>query len=143
MVTSVATATSPHRGFLLGADGVYTAFDFPDAASTALVGINARGEIAGFYFLADGVRRTFLWSAGRLTKIEYPGATTGGIGITPQGEVVGAYMLSGVFHAFVYSTGSGFTTIDYPGATYTIQASMAEHGASVSSNGKVYLPNWN
>ena len=31
----------------------------------------------------------------------------------------------------------------HPGSTYTIQASIAEHGSSVSSNGKVYLPNWN
>jgi hypothetical protein len=31
----------------------------------------------------------------------------------------------------------------HAGATYTIQASMAEHGANASSNGKVYLPNWN
>jgi hexosaminidase len=31
----------------------------------------------------------------------------------------------------------------HPGSTYTIQASMAEHGSSASSNGKVFLPNWN
>ena len=31
----------------------------------------------------------------------------------------------------------------HPGSTYTIQASIAEHGSSASSNGKVYLPNWN
>jgi hexosaminidase len=31
----------------------------------------------------------------------------------------------------------------HPGSTYTIQASVSEHGSNVSSNGKVYLPNWN
>ena len=31
----------------------------------------------------------------------------------------------------------------HPGSTYTIQASIAEHGSSASSNGNVYLPNWN
>src|SRR5256885_337841 len=31
----------------------------------------------------------------------------------------------------------------HPGSTYTIQASMAEHGVNASSNGKVFLPNWN
>jgi hexosaminidase len=31
----------------------------------------------------------------------------------------------------------------HPGATYTIQASMAEHGANNSTTGKVFLPNWN
>ncbi len=31
----------------------------------------------------------------------------------------------------------------HPGATYTIQASIAEHGSSASSSGKVFLPNWN
>jgi uncharacterized membrane protein len=115
-----ATATSPHRGFLLGSDGVYTAFDFPGATTTSLVGINARREITGQYTLADGARHTFLLVAGSLTRIDYPGASnTGPLGISPLGEVVGAYTLDGVTHAYVYSTGSGFTTIDYPGATYT------------------------
>ncbi len=31
----------------------------------------------------------------------------------------------------------------HPGSTYTIQASIAENGANNSSNGKVFLPNWN
>jgi hexosaminidase len=31
----------------------------------------------------------------------------------------------------------------HAGSTYTIQASIAEQGSSASSNGKVYLPNWN
>ena len=31
----------------------------------------------------------------------------------------------------------------HPGSTYTIQASVAEQGSNASSNGKVYLPNWN
>jgi len=43
---------------------------------------------------------------------------------------------------------AGVAGLDYgaqfhSGATYTIQASVAENGASVSSNGKVCLPNWN
>ena len=31
----------------------------------------------------------------------------------------------------------------HPGSTYTIQASIAEHGTKVSSSGTVFLPNWN
>ncbi len=31
----------------------------------------------------------------------------------------------------------------HPGATYTLQASIAERGSNSSSNGKVFLPNWN
>jgi hexosaminidase len=31
----------------------------------------------------------------------------------------------------------------HPGSTYTISASIAEHGVNASSNGKVFLPNWN
>ena len=31
----------------------------------------------------------------------------------------------------------------HPGSTYTISASIAEVGSNASSNGKVYLPNWN
>jgi probable HAF family extracellular repeat protein len=115
-----ATATSPHRGFMLGADGVYAPFDFPGAVTTQLVGINASGEMSGVFILADGNRHSFLSVAGILTRIDYPGATqTGALGISPAGEVVGAYMAAGVAHGFVYSTGSGFTTINYPASTYT------------------------
>ena len=61
------------------------------------------------YMLADGSRHTFLSSGGRLTKIDYPGASaTGTFGITPLGEV---YVLRGTGHGYVYSTGSGVTTI--------------------------------
>jgi probable HAF family extracellular repeat protein len=115
-----ATATSPHRGFLLGADGVYTTFDFPGATKTSLVGINARGEITGQYTLPDGSRHTFLSVDGNLTKIDYPGSSANGpFGVTSEGEVYGVYVLNGVGHGYVYSTGGGFTTIDYPGATFT------------------------
>ena len=31
----------------------------------------------------------------------------------------------------------------HPGSTYTIQASIAEHGTSANSTGKVFLPTWN
>ena len=31
----------------------------------------------------------------------------------------------------------------HPGSTYTIQASIARHGSSPNSSGKVFLPNWN
>jgi hexosaminidase len=31
----------------------------------------------------------------------------------------------------------------HPGSTYTIQARISENGGSASSNGKVFLPNWN
>jgi hexosaminidase len=31
----------------------------------------------------------------------------------------------------------------HPGSSYTIQASIAEHGANHSTSGNVYLPNWN
>jgi hexosaminidase len=31
----------------------------------------------------------------------------------------------------------------HPGSTYTIQASVAENGTANSTNGKVFLPNWN
>jgi probable HAF family extracellular repeat protein len=127
-----ATATSPHRGFQLGADGVYAAFDYPGATTTALNGINARGEIAGTYILADGIRHGFLLVAGLLTNVDYPGSSMGSpLGISPQGEVVGAYMVNGVAHGYVYSTGSGFTTIDYPASTYTNATGRNSSGVTI------------
>jgi hypothetical protein len=109
------TATSPHRGFLLRADGVYTAFDFPGATTTALYGINPRGEIAGMYTLADGSRHTFLSRGGRLTKIDYPGASaTGTFGITPQGEVYGVYVLNGAGHGYSIRQAAGSQRLTIP-----------------------------
>jgi probable HAF family extracellular repeat protein len=115
-----ATATGPHRGFLLGSDGVSIAYDCPGAAATLLEGINSRGDMAGLCTLTDGSKHGFLLSGGHLTRIDYPGASALSVlGITPQSVVVGGYTLNGATHAFLYSTGSGFTTIDYPGATLT------------------------
>ena len=114
------TATSPHRAFKLGIDGVFTAYDLPGAVSTTFGGINARGDISGIYRLADGVSRTFFLSGGQVTKIDYPGSSaTGNLGISPQSEVVGIYSLNNVLHGYVWSSGGGFITIDYPNATYT------------------------
>jgi hypothetical protein len=65
------------------------------AAHTGARGINARGDIVGFY-LAGGRQRGFLLKDGEYTSLEFPVPgvrSTTANGINPRGEIVGAYTL--------------------------------------------------
>jgi hexosaminidase len=70
-----------------------------------------------------------------------------------NGTQVDMNTFNGFAGAAVYSqTGNALGGVAYyvlhlpwyhPGSTYTIQASISEHGANHSTTGNVYLPNWN
>jgi len=66
------------------------------AAQTAARGINARGDVVGFYF-AGGRQRGFLLEDGKYTTIDFPGPgvirATAANGINPRGEIVGQYQV--------------------------------------------------
>jgi probable HAF family extracellular repeat protein len=124
-----ANATDPHRGFVMGTDGVFTTIDYPGAASTSGIGINANGEITGLYSFADNVNHGFLLSSGRFSSFDFPGSTrTGPNGIGPRGEIIGAYSAGGVTHGFVLRNGD-FTSINVPGAATTIALGINRSGA--------------
>src|SRR5439155_8709154 len=60
---------------VLAENPTITTIDFPGAISTQTWGINARGDIVGFYVSA-GVTHGFLLSGGSFTTIDVPGATS-------------------------------------------------------------------
>lgn len=95
----------------------FTPIDFPGATSTQAWGINASGEVVGFFTNPDNTVHGYRSKAGEFQSIDFPGASnTQAYGINPQGDIVGTYVIAGVTHGFLLS-GGRFTTIDPPGST--------------------------
>jgi probable HAF family extracellular repeat protein len=65
--------------------------------------INQSGQIVGDYVDAAGNDRGFLYSDGRYTTIDPPGATwTEAYGVNAQGEIVGTYIgANGTVYGFL------------------------------------------
>ena len=91
-----------------------------DPTFNQLLGINNRGDVAGFYTGRGGVTRGFLLGAhGHLTRLTVPGASsTMAFGVNDQREVVGTYMTGSGSKAksfgFVWSRHFGFRTVNDP-----------------------------
>jgi uncharacterized membrane protein len=116
------------HGFLLSKGTTVTQIDYPgtdpivrpDTDYTVAEGINAAGDVVGFYGLG-GTEHGFYLSQGVYTTIDYPGATlTNARGINSEGDIVGLYTndpeLNGPYHGFRRSKHGTFTTIDGPGS---------------------------
>lgn len=104
---------------LLAADYRYVRIDVPNASLTIARGINARGDIIGDYFDADGVGHDFLLRNGVYTNIDYPGgASVAARAINARGDIAGVLDDADGAHGFVFSEGK-LTKIDYPGASAT------------------------
>jgi uncharacterized membrane protein len=74
--------------------GVRTSIEPPGATSSTAWGINARGDVSGYYW-SDGATaraRAFLLRDGQFTNLEYPGSVdTYAGGINDEGDIVGWY----------------------------------------------------
>jgi probable HAF family extracellular repeat protein len=115
-----------------------TPIDFPGAVLTNAQGINAQGEIVGFYTDAAGRVHGFLQSGGQFRSIDFPGAqSTQARGIGPAGDIVGSYQrrgessdpLSILFaHGFLLTRRGGFFEVDYPGHQNTIAQRILPDG---------------
>jgi probable HAF family extracellular repeat protein len=100
---------------------------------TEAVGINARGQIVGFYTDADNVNHGFLLSGGQYTTLDDPNAGAGASqgsfaeGINDRGQIVGVYIdADNVNHGFLLSGGQ-YTTLDDPSAAAgAFQGTFAE-----------------
>ena len=82
-------------------------------------GINARGQVVGWYADAKFNFHGFLLSGGRYTNIDVPGAPgTFAAGINDRGQIVGSYLDAHGFgvHGFLLSGGQ-YTTLDDPAAS--------------------------
>jgi probable HAF family extracellular repeat protein len=90
----------------------YTTLDDPLSGGdfTFATGINALGQIVGYYYDASGgSAHGFLYSGGAYTTIDDPLGTCGTFaqGINALGQIVGYYLDSaGIQHGFLYSGGT-------------------------------------
>jgi hypothetical protein len=109
------------HGFLL-ADGVFTAWDFPQAAATALGGVNDRGDLCGSYSVVDRAADEGFIAPTHGTPITFkipdPAATALVVGaINNAREVVGYYTTGrGVSAGFVREPDGSIVTLAVPGA---------------------------
>jgi probable HAF family extracellular repeat protein len=111
-----------NHGFIYNG-GSYTILEDPAAppipgasvSGTAVLDINARGQIVGYYNDSTGFFHGFVYSGGTFTTLDNPLGVGGTslTGINDAGEIVGLYGDDVGTHGFLYSRGT-FTTIDYP-----------------------------
>jgi probable HAF family extracellular repeat protein len=113
---------------------MYTTLNDPSATmGTVARGINATGQIVGYYTNATGTHG-FLLSGGTYTTLDDPLATneTVAYGINDAGQIVGQYNdLSGT-HSFLYS-GGVFTTIDDPVNGHTFASGINNNGQIIGT----------
>ena len=111
----------------------FTTIAVEDALLTNPQGINARGDIVGWYVDASSVFHGFLLRDGVFTTVDYPGAVfTDARGIGPGGEIVGTYRLPGEpavnFHGYLLTRHGEFVPVDYPGHINTIAQRILPDG---------------
>jgi len=90
--------------------------DAPSAVGTVLLGINAAGQMVGYFHDSQGNYQSFVDSGGTFTILAAPSAPGGtwAQGINDQGQIVGYYGgFDGQHHGFLYSGGT-YTPLDYP-----------------------------
>jgi len=131
-LTLFCLALSP---LLFAADYRFVKIDFPNATLTRANGINARGDIVGLYFDADGVGHGYLLRKGVFSTIDFPGASlTAPFALNARGDIVGFFEDdNGTDHGFLLSDGK-FTQVNYPGASGTWARGINNAGDIVGSH---------
>src|SRR5262245_16556838 len=128
----VCTLDYPGTSFAMAGVTNVCTIDVPGANFTVASGINAQGDITGWYTRpGSGVRHGFVLNVGELAPIFFdpPGSVfTNAVGIDERGDIVGRFCAiapcspmgsgAGSFHGFLLHDGV-FTNIDVPGAIET------------------------
>jgi len=106
---------------LFAADYRFVSIDFPNSIATTAGSVNARGDISGLYFDANGVGHGFRLSKGVFSTIDFPGSSfTSARAMNARGDIAGRiHDANGNDHGFLLHDGH-FNQIDYPGATATV-----------------------
>ena len=113
-------ATSPVGDTPVMFDGKrFHGIDIPGSTGARAAGINIKDVVVGTYTDAGGVDHGFVFSGGKISQIDFPGAQGSGTDLTRNndaGDMVGAYEgAAGTIHAFLLHKGV-FTSFDFPGA---------------------------
>lgn len=111
----------------------FTTIAVENALLTNAQGINARGDIVGWYVDANSTFHGFLLRDDVFITVDYPGAVfTDARGIGPGGEIVGTYRLPGEpavnFHGYLLTRRGEFVPVDYPGHINTIAQRILPDG---------------
>lgn len=112
----------------------FTSLEVPGATSTVAQGINAAGQVVGWYYTAADDRvHGFVTKGTGFTTIDYPGALHTDVrGIGPNGELVGNFSAAdepGVAsHGFRRDAQGAFTPVHYDGHDYEILQRLLPDG---------------
>jgi probable HAF family extracellular repeat protein len=101
---------------------------------TAAFGVNNRRQVVGYSIDDAGAVHAYLWSKGRFSNIDLPGATiTQPLDINDHGKIVGFYVDNeGAVHGYLWDKGR-VVTIDVPGAAFTIPSGINDRGGIVGT----------
>lgn len=115
-------------------NGAITTINYPGAAGTAALDINAAGFIVGRYMSAGHTHGFLRSPEGVFTTIDYPGASlTVAAAINDHGDIAGQYAVSTApaqRHGFLLTDGQ-FTSFDPPGSVFTNALGIDERGEIV------------
>jgi uncharacterized membrane protein len=114
----------------------FTPVDYPGATRTIAQGINAKGDVVGWYIDTAGKFHGFVRDKGGFAPIDFPEATrTDAWAINPAGEITGSYNDStGIQHGYLLRRGR-FTPFDVPGSTFTAGFGISPEGDVVGHFG--------
>ncbi|MDP2997174.1 MAG: right-handed parallel beta-helix repeat-containing protein [Bryobacterales bacterium] len=125
-----------YRGFVWSG-GQFIMIDYPESnLMTCLFKINDESDAAGHWQDTTGIIHGLLWSKGKLTSFDVPGASQTMIDvgkIIPAGDIAGPYRdLRGKTKGFLLSKGA-VTRLDMPGAQQTFVRDMNNLGNLVGN----------
>jgi hypothetical protein len=134
LVTAACLCAMGAHGSGAGRSLVITTIDFPGAVFTNAQGVNAVGDLVGFYTDTAGKTHGFLRSGDQFRSIDFPNAgLTQARGIGPAGDIVGSYQQpnesgGAPAHGYLLTKRGGFFHVDYPGHLNTIPQRILPDG---------------
>jgi hypothetical protein len=98
--------------------GTFTTFDYPGAGIATPCCINRVGDIAGYYYDANGVHGFLRKADGSFISFDVPGAVVGlTYAMNESGEIAGPYPdANNAIHGFLRNRDGSISTFDVPGA---------------------------
>ena len=140
MTGTFSDSNNTLHGFLKESGGGEFSIDAPGAGSqqdngTEAAGINASGEIAGYFFDTQGLEHSFIRGAdGTITAFDPPGSTSGAQSLNDTGTVAGAFVDANGAHGYPRAPDGTFTTFDPTGDSTQVHIVVPNR---INANGAV------